>query len=163
MFAGTFAPSGWAFCDGAAMPISENDALFNLIGTTYGGDGQQTFNLPDLRGRVPVHQGQGPGISQNYQIGESAGAEQVTLTVQQTPAHNHALLAAKGAGASANATGHVVAASPSVDLYTEDVGSASLAPQTVGPAGGSQPHDNVMPYLTVSYIISLFGVFPAAA
>src|SRR5881394_307932 len=89
MFGGNFAPNGWAFCDGSLIAISENDALFNLIGTTYGGDGQNTFALPDLRGRIPVHQGQGPGISQNYTIGEVAGVENVTLTTQQIPSHNH--------------------------------------------------------------------------
>src|SRR5688572_23216314 len=93
MFAGNFAPAGWAFCNGATLPIAENDTLFTLIGTTYGGDGQETFNLPDLQGRVPVHQGQGPGISQNYTIGEKAGVESVTLTVQQIPIHSHAMLA----------------------------------------------------------------------
>src|SRR4051812_36773636 len=100
LFAGSFAPAGWAFCQGQLMPISENDVLFNLIGTTYGGDGQETFGLPDLQGRAPVHMGQGPGISQNYQIGEKAGAEQVTLTVQQIPSHTHPLLAAASPGTS---------------------------------------------------------------
>src|SRR5437870_13183440 len=93
MFGGTFAPAGWAMCQGQLMPISQNETLFNLIGTTYGGDGQQTFALPNLAGRAPMHQGQGPGISQNYTIGESAGAESVTLTVQTTPIHTHAMIA----------------------------------------------------------------------
>jgi microcystin-dependent protein len=161
MFGGSFAPAGWAFCAGQLMPISENDVLFQLIGTTYGGDGQTTFGLPDLQGRVPVHMGQGPGISQNYQIGEKAGVEEVTLTVQQIPIHNHGLVTETGAGTSANAKDHLPAASPSVQLYTQDVPSTNLAANAILPVGGSQPHTNVMPYLAVSYIISLFGIFPS--
>jgi microcystin-dependent protein len=161
MFGGSFAPAGWAFCAGQLLPISENDTLFNLIGTTYGGDGQSTFGLPDLQGRAPVHMGQGPGLSQNYQIGEKAGAETVTLTVQQIPIHNHALVVEASAGGSANAKDHLLAASPSVQLYTQDVGSQALAANSITGAGGSQPHENAMPYLAVSYIISLFGIFPS--
>jgi microcystin-dependent protein len=158
MFAGNFAPAGWAYCNGQLMPISENDALFTLIGTTYGGDGQETFGLPDLQGRVPVHMGQ--GISQTYQIGEKAGVETVTVGVPQMPQHNHALLAASGAGTSANVEQKVMAASPSVQLYTQDVASVSLAAAAALGSGGSQPHENLMPYLTISFIISLYGVFP---
>jgi microcystin-dependent protein len=160
MFGGNFAPAGWAFCWGQTMPISENDVLFQLIGTTYGGDGRETFNLPDLQSRVPLHMGQGPGLS-NYLIGETGGVEQVTLSVQQIPAHNHGLTAAAGAGTTANAKDNVLAASPSVQLYTEDVGSVSLNANSMTPAGGSQPHDNTMPYLAINFIISLFGVFPS--
>jgi microcystin-dependent protein len=160
MFAGNFAPAGWAFCDGQTMAISENDTLFNLIGTTYGGDGQETFNLPNLQSRVAIHMGQG-GATSNYVIGETGGVEVVTLSVNQMPAHNHALLAATGAGTSANAKDNVLAASPSVQLYTEDPNQVALNANSITPTGGSQPHDNVMPYLTISYIISLFGVFPS--
>jgi microcystin-dependent protein len=160
MFGGNFAPAGWAFCNGALLPISENDALFTLIGTTYGGDGQQTFALPDLQGRVPVHAGQGPGISQNYQLGEKAGVENVTLTVQQMPVHTHAFLASTAAAASNAAAGQVVAQSGQRAIYTQDSTTTNLAASAVLPAGGSQPHENVGPYLCISFIISLFGVFP---
>jgi microcystin-dependent protein len=159
MFAGNFAPAGWAFCWGQTMAIAENDTLFQLIGTIYGGDGQSTFNLPNLQSRVPVHMGQGAGLN-NYTIGEQGGAEQVTLTVNQIPAHNHGLIAATGAGTTANAKDNVLAASPSVQLYTEDTASVALNASSITPTGGSQPHDNVMPYLAINYIISLFGVFP---
>jgi microcystin-dependent protein len=161
IFAGNFAPNGWLFCQGQTLSIAENDTLFQLIGTTYGGDGQSTFCLPDLQGRVPLHSGQGSGLSQNYIQGETGGVEEVTLTVQQMPTHSHGLQAETGGGTSANAAGKVPAASPSVQLYTQDVGSVALNPAAVGPAGGSQPHDNHMPYLAVNYIISLFGVFPS--
>jgi microcystin-dependent protein len=155
LFGGNFAPVGWAFCDGATLAIADNDVLFQLIGTTYGGDGQTTFNVPDLRGRAPVHQGT------NYTMGQVAGAETVTLTVQHLPAHNHALLASTGAGGTANAQGNVPAASPSVQLYIQDVPSTPIAANAVTPAGGSQPHENRMPFLVVNYIISLFGIFPS--
>jgi microcystin-dependent protein len=160
MFAGNFAPAGWAICNGATMPISENDALFTLLGTTYGGDGQETFNLPNLQGRVPVHMGQGPGLSQNYQMGEMAGVESVTLTTQQTPIHNHGFLATSAGGSSANAADKVVASPPSATAFLRDVPSTSLGANSVTPVGGSQPHENMPPYLTVNYIISLFGIFP---
>jgi microcystin-dependent protein len=160
MFGGNFAPAGWEFCHGQAMPISENETLFQLIGTTYGGDGQETFNLPNLQSRIPLGSGQLAGGS-IYQQGEAAGVEQVSLTVQQIPAHNHPIAAAGGAGTTANAQGNVLAASPSVQLYTEDVSTTALNAQAVTPAGGSQPHDNHMPYLVINYIISLFGIFPS--
>ena len=155
IFAGNFAPSGWAMCDGQLLAIDQFTELFQLVGTTYGGDGQTNFALPDLRGRVPVH------VGQTYTQGQTGSAEEVTLTVQQIPTHNHGLQAETGGGTSANAAGKVVAASPSVQLYTQDVGSVALNPAAVGPAGGSQPHDNRMPYLAVNYIIALFGVFPS--
>jgi len=159
MFAGSFAPAGWAFCDGQTMPIAENDALFTLIGTTYGGDGQETFALPDLRGRVPLHQGTGPGLS-TYVLGEAAGVETVTLTTQQIPTHNHAFSATTSSGVSANAQGNLLSSAPSISLYIEDQPTTALAAQMITPTGGSQPHENLMPYLTISFIISLFGVFP---
>jgi microcystin-dependent protein len=160
MFAGSFAPAGWAFCDGTPMPISENDALFTLIGTTYGGDGQETFNLPDLRGRAPVHMGQGSGLS-NYVIGEMAGVEQVTLTTQQIPTHTHALVASTNLAQDTSPNNKVVGQIGGGALpYIQDVVDSNLSPQAIAPVGGSQPHENMQPFLTISYIISLFGEFP---
>jgi microcystin-dependent protein len=137
LFGGNFAPYGWSFCNGALLSISQNDAMFNLIGTTYGGDGQNTFGLPDLQGRVPVHQGQGPGLS-NYVLGQKGGAETVTLTVGQLPAHNHAAIGAYGPGPS----------------------NATMNAGCIGNTGGNQPHDNVLPFTAVSFIISLQGIYP---
>jgi microcystin-dependent protein len=161
MFAGNFAPAGWAFCDGRLLAIAENDALFTLIGTTYGGDGQSTFALPDLRGRVPVHMGQGPGISQSYQIGEAAGVESVTVTMQQTPVHNHAFVASTASGAANAPQGNVVATPAVAKLYRLTSPSDPLAANMIGGSGGSQPHDNRMPFIAINYIISLFGIFPS--
>lgn len=157
MFAGNFAPAGWMFCEGQLLPISENETLFNLIGITYGGDGQRTFALPDLRGRAPVHQGNG------YTLAETDGVEAVTLTVNQIPAHSHALLYSTGAGTQASPVGNVLSTTPARDhRYSSDTGSAvNMAAVAVGPAGGSQPHENLSPYLAVSFIISLFGIFPS--
>ena len=160
IFAGSFAPAGWAFCDGQLLPISENDVLFNLIGTTYGGDGQSTFALPDLRGRVPVHMGTGSdGIT--YQIGEKAGVETVTLSTQQIPAHNHAFLASLGAPSSTDPTNGVIAQSGQIHMFTEDVANKQMNASSLSPAGGNQPHDNLQPFLCVNFILSLFGVFPS--
>ena len=160
MFAGNFAPAGWAFCEGQLMPISENDVLFQLIGTTYGGDGQETFALPDLRGRLPLHQGTG-STGTTYVIGEAAGVEEVTLTTQQIPSHTHPLLASTATGGASNPAGNVLAASPNLDLYRESPPTVPLAGTTVGSVGGSQPHSNFQPYLCVDFIISLFGIFPS--
>ena len=154
MFAGSFAPAGWAFCDGQLLPISENDALFALIGTTYGGDGQETFALPELRGRSPIHQGN------NHVLAESGGTETVTLTVNQAAAHIHPQTATSASATDTTPTGKVFAAS-TTDLYVPTGPYVPLAPAAVGPSGGSQPHDNRQPYLTVSFIISLFGIFPS--
>ena len=154
MFAGSFAPSGWAFCDGRLLPIAENDALFTLIGTTYGGDGQETFALPDLRGRAPVHMG-------TKIIGTNGGAEEVTLTVQQTPIHTHPYIAAVNTGNISSPSNNVNAESSSINMWIADSPSAQLAPQAVTPQGGSQPHENMQPYLVISFIISLFGIFPS--
>jgi len=159
MFAGNFPPSGWAFCDGQEIPISENDTLFTLIGTTYGGDGQSTFRLPDLQGRVPIHQGTGPGLN-TYTIGEKAGVEAVTLTTQQIPSHPHAWFASKGAGGSNTPKDNVTATPPVAKLYRTGSPTDPMSPKVIQPAGGSQPHENLQPYLTISFIISLFGVFP---
>lgn len=154
MFAGNFAPAGWMFCEGQLLPISENETLFNLIGTTYGGDGESTFALPDLRGRIPLHFGNG------FILAETGGAEEVTLTVQQIPAHSHSLLAT---GASANSTDPTnrVLAKPSKNLYRTTPPSNPMLPQAVGSTGGSQPHSNFQPYLCIDFIISLFGIFPS--
>ncbi|WP_210492450.1 tail fiber protein [Patulibacter sp. SYSU D01012] len=160
LFAGNFAPASWAFCDGQLMQIADNEVLFQLIGTTYGGDGQETFGLPDLRGRVPLHMGQGPGL-QSYVIGEAAGVEDVTLTVPQLPSHSHALTASTGPGVAISPQNAVLGASPDVTMYLRDGTTTDLPPATAGPVGGSQPHDNVMPTLTLSYIISLYGIFPS--
>jgi len=159
MFGGSFAPAGWAFCNGQLVPISENDVLFNLIGTTYGGDGQSTFALPNLQSRVPIHVGQGPGISQSYQLGESGGVESVTLTSQSTPIHTHPALCNSAAGGADPAGG--VWAQSDGNQYSVNTGpDTTMANMQTTTAGGSQPHDNMIPYLVVSYIISLFGLYP---
>ena len=159
MFAGNFAPSGWAFCNGQEIPISENDALFTLIGTTYGGDGESTFKLPNLQSRIPVHQGQGGGLT-NRTLAEMGGAEQVTLTTQQMPSHNHAMVASLNTGGSANPQGQLLAAGTNVSFFRAIAPNANMAPNIISPVGGSQPHENLMPYLCINYIISLFGIFP---
>jgi microcystin-dependent protein len=160
MFGGNFAPAGWLFCQGQILPIAENDVLFQLIGTTYGGDGQETFALPNLASRVPVHQGSA-ATGTTYQIGEAAGIEEVTLTLQQIPAHTHALLASTSAGSAASPLGSVLAASGSSNVYRPGPSAVALSPQAVGITGGSQPHTNLQPYLAINFIISLFGVFPS--
>ncbi len=155
MFAGNFAPAGWMFCEGQLLPISEFETLFNLIGTTYGGDGQSTFALPDMRGRLPRHQGDG------FSLAESGGAEQVTLTVPQIPNHNHTPLATTGGTPTTDPTNAVLAPSPTTALYRTQQTSVNLAPSAIVSDGGSQPHDNFQPYLCVEFIISLFGIFPS--
>ena len=159
MFGGNFAPAGWMFCDGTQLAISQNDILFTLIGTTYGGDGQETFNLPDLRGRVPLHQGTDPK-GNNYTLGQNGGVESVTITTQQLPTHNHAFLASQAIAGQANASGNVTGQSSSIDWYIQDTPSVNMAANAVAPQGGSQPHENLQPYLCINFIISLFGVFP---
>ena len=161
IFGGNFAPVGWMFCDGSTLPISGNETLFQLIGTTYGGDGQSTFKLPDLRGRVPVHQGTNPGTGTTYILGEQSGVESVTLTTQQIPQHSHALLATNAIGTQANPGGNVLANSQGPQPYIQENPDASLNPQTLAPAGGSQPHENLQPFLGLNFIISLFGIFPS--
>jgi len=160
LFGASFAPAGWAMCNGALMPISENDTLFTLIGTTYGGDGQETFGLPDLQGRIPIHQGQGPGITQNYQIGEKAGVESVTLTTQQLPAHPHTLMASTDPGNATGPAGNVLANPFNTFPYFPAAAAVQMNANSLTPAGGNQPHENCMPFLVITYIISLFGVFP---
>jgi microcystin-dependent protein len=160
MFGGSFAPAGWAFCDGQSIPISENDALFVLLGTTYGGDGQETFNLPNLQSRVPIHAGTNPQTGNNYQLGEMGGVESVTLTIQQIPSHNHPQGCKSGDGNSASPANAVPANNSTALAYGSVPPPANMNPASTGISGGSQPHDNLQPYLTVSFIISLFGIFP---
>lgn len=155
MFAGNFSPAGWMFCEGQLLPISEYETLFVLIGTTYGGDGQNTFGLPDLRGRLPLHQGSG------FVLAQTGGVEEVTLTVNQIPSHTHAFLASTSAGIDNHASGKVVAQSPNVSLYLEASTDGNLFANALSPVGGSQPHTNFQPYLCVSFIISLYGIFPS--
>ena len=155
MFAGNFAPAGWMFCEGQLLPISENETLFQLIGTTYGGDGQSTFALPDLRGRIPIHQGNG------FILAETGGAEEITLTVQQIAAHSHPLLGTASIANDANPLSNVVAQTNTFDPYQSTAGGSPMAPQSIGSVGGSQPHTNFQPYLCVDFIISLFGLFPS--
>jgi len=160
MFAGNFAPSGWMFCEGQLVPISENETLFNLIGTTYGGDGQSTFALPDLRGRLPIHQGQGSGLS-SYIVGQNGGVEEVTLTVSQIPSHGHSFLSSGSFGTLSTASGNVLAQNQAIKLYDSAAANVAMSAGTVGSTGGSQPHNNFQPYLCVSFIISLYGVYPS--
>jgi microcystin-dependent protein len=156
MFAGSFNPAGWMFCDGALLPISENEVLFQLIGTTYGGDGETNFALPDLRGRIPIHQGNG------FILAETGGVEQVTLTVQQIAAHSHPFLATNDTATADNPQANL----PGTTNVGKKVYAAAnspvtpMAPNTIGPTGGSQPHNNLQPFLCINFIISLFGLFP---
>jgi microcystin-dependent protein len=164
MFAGNFAPAGWMFCDGSVLAITDNETLFNLIGTTYGGDGQQTFALPDLRGRFPIHMGQGAGL-QNYILAQSGGVEDVTIATSTLPNHTHpAQCSSGGQTQSADPTGGVSAPSDATQYATSAAGgfmAAAGSPILSTITGGSQPHDNMTPFLVVDYIISLFGIFPS--
>jgi microcystin-dependent protein len=155
IFAGNFPPAGWMFCAGDLLPISENEALFQLIGTTYGGDGQSTFALPDLRGRIPMHQGNG------FILGETGGAEEITLTLQQIPVHNHAALASQNNATASTVNGNVTAVVGATQIYREVAPATAMAAGAITPTGGSQPHTNFQPYLCVNFIISLFGIFPS--
>lgn len=154
MFGGNFAPAGWAFCEGQLLPISENETLFQLIGTTYGGDGQETFALPDLRGRIPIHQGNG------FILAETGGAEEITLTTQQMASHTHAFLASGSTPNSSNPQ-TALTGQPVASIYNAGANPVNMGVQAVGPVGGSQPHTNFQPYLCVDFIISLFGIFPS--
>ncbi|MGA9581391.1 MAG: tail fiber protein [Allosphingosinicella sp.] len=157
MFAGNFNPSGWEFCSGQQLPISENETLFQLIGTTYGGDGESTFNLPNLQSRIPIHMGTQSGIT--YPISEAAGVESVTLTTQQIPVHTHPLLVAGEAGTQKNAGGAVIGTG--ITVYRPQPATVPMNASEVTPQGGSQPHENMQPFLCINYIISLFGIFPS--
>jgi microcystin-dependent protein len=157
MFGGNFAPAGWMFCEGQLLPISENDTLFNLIGTTYGGDGQSTFALPDLRGRLPIHQGNG------FNLADTGGAEEITLSTNQIPVHTHQALGSTNTATGSAPQGNVLSALSVAtnSAYGTDNPQANLDPQSMTGVGGSQPHTNMQPYLCVSFIISLFGIFPS--
>ena len=160
MFAGNFAPRGWAFCDGQLLAVSQNDALFSLLGTIYGGDGRTTFGLPDVRGRLPIHAGTGPGLS-NRTLGAKGGQESVTVTVNQLPAHSHQ---AKASGDVANELGPVsdnVLANTAAPIYVAGGGSATMGSGAIGNTGGSRNHTNLMPYLCIHFIIALFGIYPS--
>lgn len=158
-----FAPNGWAFCNGQSLAISEYEALYTLIGTTYGGDGQSTFNLPDLRGRAALGLGQGPGRS-NYVLGQPSGAEMVTITANQIGAHTHTLMAASKATNSAPAVNEVFSTTEGEPVYGKTGSTTPLAPASVGTAGGgAQPHDNLQPFQTINYIIALYGIYPQQA
>jgi microcystin-dependent protein len=143
------------FCEGQLLAISENETLFNLIGTIYGGDGQSTFALPDMRGRLPIHEGAG------FVFGETGGAEEVTITVNQLPAHTHSVLASSNLANSASPTNNILGTAPSVTMYFSDPPNSNMRPNLVSSVGGAQPHNNFQPYLCVDFIISLFGIFPS--
>jgi microcystin-dependent protein len=168
MFAGNFPPAGWMFCDGNILPISGNETLYQLIGTTYGGDGESTFALPDLRGRIPIHFGMGPDGT-TYQLAEAGGVEEVTLTVQQIPIHTHAMFCSSGGGQNSTNPANAVASVADISQYNDLTVAPNTAPTaqlgTPGfqsdPTGGSQPHENKMPFLCINFIISLFGIFPS--
>lgn len=153
MFGGNFAPAGWMFCEGQLVPISENETLFQLIGTTYGGDGQSTFALPDLRGRIPIHQGDG------FILAETGGAEEVTLTINQIPTHTHAMVVSDDIPTLSN-PGNNLPGQAAAKFYRAGAPTISLAAGALSTVGGSQPHTNFQPYLCISFIISLFGIFP---
>jgi microcystin-dependent protein len=155
MFAGNFSPAGWMFCEGQLLPISEYETLFNLIGTTYGGDGQETFGLPDLRGRIPIHQ------NSAHTIGESGGVESVTLTTNQIPAHTHLFQAYNAIANTPNPGNNLLGLSSQVNMFFSDIPNSPMNANAISPTGGSQPHNNMMPFLCVSFIISLFGIFPS--
>lgn len=163
LFAGTFAPANWAFCDGSLLSISQNTALFSLLGTTYGGNGTSTFALPDLRGRVPVHMGFGPGLS-NYALGQQGGSENVTLTSQQLPTHTHTAKCAttNNLGTQSSPAGNYWSTDggANTEAYNSASDNSAMAASVVGPTGGSQPHNNMQPFQVVNYIIALNGIYP---
>jgi len=162
MFAGNFAPRSWALCDGQLLAISQNDALFSLLGTIYGGDGRSTFALPDMRGRIPLHKGQAPGLS-NRPIGQQAGQENVTLTTNQLPAHNHAFHASTSPADSGYPAGQLVADTTPDPVYNEAGADTDIAmpANTVSNVGDGQAHPNTMPFQCVNFIIALFGIYPS--
>jgi len=159
IFPFNFAPKGWAWCDGQLLPISQNTALFSLLGTTYGGDGKSNFALPDLQGRAPMHPGQGPGLSL-HDLGETGGSETVSLLESEMPSHNHAQNVSQGDAIERVPAGQLLATGIAVGQYGAPASLVSMAPETVAPAGGDQPHNNLQPYLTFYFCIALQGVFP---
>ena len=162
IFAGNFAPRSWAFCDGQLLAVSQNDALFSLFGTIYGGDGRTTFGLPDLRGRVPLHQGTGPGLS-NRRLGSKAGAENVTLTTNQLASHGHGLTATTNNATSKNPSGNVLAQTDLPSYFNANEQFAALNSASISSTGGAQRHNNLMPTLCVNFIVALFGIYPSRA
>ena len=160
LFAGNFAPGGWAFCQGQLVAIVGNDAVFQLIGTTYGGDGQTTFGLPDLRGRVPIHQGTGPGLSART-MGDTGGAETVTLKASRLPPHTHTLVASSTPANAAAGPGGGVLAATAINVYGTSAPPLPMSAQAISAVGGSQPHENMAPFLALKYIIALTGVYPS--
>ncbi len=162
MFAGNFPPRGWAFCDGQLLAVSQNDALFSLFGTIYGGDGRTTFGLPDLRGRVPVHAGHGPGLSER-RLGSKAGAEQVTLTTNQLPNHTHSSKVSPNYGSRSNPEESVLAKNIKEVGYSSEPPDDSMNSSSITNVGGSQSHTNLMPFLCVNFIVSLFGIYPSGS
>lgn len=160
MFAGNFAPRGWAFCDGQLLAVSQNDALFSLLGTIYGGDGRTTFGLPDLRGRLPMHAGTGPGLSAR-RLGAKLGTEQETLTVNQLPSHTHPIRVSSAAGSQSIPDDEFLGASPNVRVYRPADANADMAAASISEIGVSRSHTNVMPFLCVHFIIALFGIYPS--
>ena len=160
MFAGNFAPRSWALCDGQLLAVAQNSALFSLLGTTYGGDGRTTFGLPDLRGRVPIHQGSGPGLSPRS-MGQKAGSEQVSASTNTLPTHTHGFRGSTDIASSPNPQGRVVAKPTTVDLYIDETQTADLAGGAMGNTGGSQSHANIMPFQCIHFIIALTGIFPS--
>jgi microcystin-dependent protein len=159
MFAGNFAPRGWAFCDGQLLAVSQNDALFSLLGTIYGGDGRTTFGLPDLRGRIPIHAGHGPGLSER-RLGSKAGAEKVTLTVNQLPSHTHRLQATQSTADNRQPVGLAPATSTG-QVYSEIFDPQQMSSESIGKVGGSRSHTNLMPFLCIHFIIALVGIYPS--
>ncbi|MGJ8570400.1 MAG: phage tail protein [Hoeflea sp.] len=160
MFAGNFAPRGWAFCDGQLLAVSQNDALFTLLGTIYGGDGRTTFGLPDMRGRLPIHAGHGPGLSER-RLGAKGGAENVTVTVNQLPSHTHVYNASTTAATANTPQDAFIGESPTIDVFSEATASTTLSSSAISQVGGSQPHTNLMPYICVNFIIALVGIYPS--
>jgi microcystin-dependent protein len=159
IFPFNFAPRGWAFCDGQLLPLSQNTALFSLLGTTYGGDGKSNFALPDLQGRAPMHPGQGPGLSL-HDLGEAGGSETVTLLQSEIPSHSHGVTVSTQLGLENLPTGQKAAMGDGVNLYAPAASLVQMSPQALAPAGGDAPHNNLMPYLTFYFNIALQGVFP---
>ncbi|MGW5237398.1 phage tail protein [Monashia sp. NPDC004114] len=159
IFPFNFAPKGWAFCDGQLLPLSQNTALFSLLGTTYGGDGKSNFALPNLQGNAPMHPGQGPGLSL-HDLGEPGGSESVTLLVSEMPSHPHDLNASQGDGTERTPAGQLLATGIGVSQYQTPGATTNLSPSAVAPTGGDQPHNNMQPYLTLNFNIALQGVFP---
>ena len=160
IFPFNFAPKGWAFCDGQLLPLSQNTALFSLLGTTYGGNGKSNFALPDMQGNAPMHPGQGPGLSL-HDLGETGGSETVSLLESEIPSHSHAIkVDAADPGEDRTPVGEGLARSTGGNLYAAFGSLVPLAPETLAPAGGDQPHNNMQPYLTLNFCIALQGVFP---